>query len=78
LQGSGRGLILRCYHNIRLEGLRKIIKTLSQDNRYPGQDLNPKIEAGVLTTRPRRSVYYAEEQASLGKESYDLFIEFFP
>jgi hypothetical protein len=34
-------------------------KNLSQDSRSPGRDLKPgppEYEAGVLTTRPRRSV----------------------
>jgi hypothetical protein len=59
LEGSGCGLILRCYTSICLEGLRKITKKLSQDSRSPVRDLNPgprKYEAEVLTIRPRRSV----------------------
>jgi hypothetical protein len=34
------------------------MKTLGQDSRSPGRDLNPgspEYEAGVLITRPRRS-----------------------
>jgi hypothetical protein len=45
--------------DIRLEGLRKTTKNLSQDNWSPDGDLNPgppKYDAGVLTTRLRRSV----------------------
>jgi hypothetical protein len=38
---SGRGLILRYYPNICLQELVKLIKNLSQDNRFPGRDLNP-------------------------------------
>jgi hypothetical protein len=37
----------------RLKGLRKTPKTLGQDSRYPGRDLDlgpPKYKAGVLTT----------------------------
>jgi hypothetical protein len=48
---------------ICLEGLRKNTKNLSQDSRCPGRDLNlgpPEYEAGVLTTRPRRSVAWRE------------------
>jgi hypothetical protein len=59
LEGSCRGLILRKYFSIRLEVLRKITKNLSQDSRFPCLYLNPGLpeyEAGVLTTRPRRSV----------------------
>jgi hypothetical protein len=55
-EGGGRGLILRYYPSIRLEGLRKITKSLSQDSRSPGRDLNPgplEYEAEVLTTRSR-------------------------
>jgi hypothetical protein len=51
--------MLRCYPNIRLKGLRKITIDLSQDNRSLGRDLKPgppEHEAGVLTTRSRRSV----------------------
>jgi hypothetical protein len=50
---------LRYYPGIRLGGLRKTTKNLSQGSRSPGRDLNPgppEYEAGVLTTRPRRSV----------------------
>jgi hypothetical protein len=50
--GSGRGLILRYYLGIRLEGLRKTTKSLRQDSRghesYQGP---PEYEAGVLTLR---------------------------
>jgi hypothetical protein len=35
------GLIFRYYPGIRLEGLRKTTKSLSQDSRSLGQDLNP-------------------------------------
>jgi hypothetical protein len=48
------------YHGICTEGLKKITKSLTQDIRSPGQDLNPgpaEYEARVLATRPRRSVY---------------------
>jgi hypothetical protein len=58
VKGKGRGLILRYYPGICLEGLRKQRKTC-QDRRSSGPDLNlehPEYEAGVLTTRPRRSV----------------------
>jgi hypothetical protein len=44
---------------IRLEGLRKTTKTLCQGSRSPGRDFkpgSPENEAGVLTTRRRRSV----------------------
>jgi hypothetical protein len=40
-------------------GIEENHKKLSQDSRYPGQHLNPihpAYEAGVITTRPRRSV----------------------
>jgi hypothetical protein len=50
---------LRYYPGTRLEGVRKTTKSLSQDSRSPGRDLNPgpaEYEARVLTTRPRRSV----------------------
>jgi hypothetical protein len=41
LEGSGHGLILRCYPKIFLEELRKIMKILSQDSRSLGKDLKP-------------------------------------
>jgi hypothetical protein len=50
---------LRSYPGIYLEGLRKTMKTLSQDSQFPGRDLNPgppEYEAGVLTTHPRHLV----------------------
>jgi hypothetical protein len=53
MEGSGRGLILRYYPGIRLEGLRKTTKKLSQDSQSPGRDLNlepPEYKVGVLTT----------------------------
>jgi hypothetical protein len=43
-EGFGRSccdLISRYYSSIRMEGLRKAAKTLSQDSRSPGRDLNP-------------------------------------
>jgi hypothetical protein len=52
---SGRGLIFRYYPNICLQELVKLIKNLSQDNRFPGRDLNPwspKYDAVVLITQP--------------------------
>jgi hypothetical protein len=59
LVGSRRGLILRYYPNIRLEGLRKTTKISLTIAGRQGQDFNPgspEREAGVLTTLPRRSV----------------------
>jgi hypothetical protein len=41
MEGSGRGLICRCYPGIRLEELRQNTKNLSQDSRFPGRNLNP-------------------------------------
>jgi hypothetical protein len=54
--GSSRGLILRTYPGIHLEGLRKTTKTLSQNSRPQGRDLNsgPPENEGVLTIRLRR------------------------
>jgi hypothetical protein len=52
-------LILRYYPGIRPVGLRKTKKNLSQYKRCPGRESNKgplEYEAGVLTTRPRRSV----------------------
>jgi hypothetical protein len=56
MKGSGRGLILRYYPGICLEGLREITENLSQDSRSSCRDLKPGLpeyEAGVLTTRKR-------------------------
>jgi hypothetical protein len=41
--GSGRGITLRYYLGILLDGLRKTTKTLSQDSRSPG----PRPEPGT-------------------------------
>jgi hypothetical protein len=59
---------LRYYPNICLEGLRKTTKSLSQDSRSPGRDLNlgpPKYEAGVLTTQLQCSVENNEKHECL-------------
>jgi hypothetical protein len=64
LEGSGRGLIFRYYSGSHLEGLRKTKINLDQDSRSPGRNLNlgpPEYEAGILTTRPRRSVMFLEK-----------------
>jgi len=48
------GLILTYYPGIRLEGLRGTTKTLSQDSRSLGPDLNPgppKQEVGAIYNR---------------------------
>jgi hypothetical protein len=61
LEGSCRGLILRYYPNIHLEGLRKTTKYLYQGSLSPGQDLNlgpPEYTVGVLTTEPWHSVVW--------------------
>jgi hypothetical protein len=47
------------YPGNHIEELRKPTRNLSQDSRSAGLDLNPghpEHEAGVVTTRPRRSV----------------------
>jgi hypothetical protein len=46
------------YLGIRLEGLRKARKTLSQDSRSPSRI------GSMLTTRPRHSVVWLPELAS--------------
>jgi hypothetical protein len=43
MEGSGRGLILRHYPGMCLDGLRKTKKNVGQDSRSPGRDLNPKL-----------------------------------
>jgi hypothetical protein len=60
LEGSGCGLVLRHYPGLPLNGLRETTKKLSQDTQPPGRDLHPgpaEYKAGVLTARPRRSVF---------------------
>jgi hypothetical protein len=58
--GSKRSLPnLRHYPSIRLEGLRKITKDMSQDGRSQDRYLKPgppEYEVGMLTSRPRPSV----------------------
>jgi hypothetical protein len=52
MEGRGRNLILRYYHS--LEGLRKIMKILSQNSRSPDRYLKlgpPEYEAGIARTR---------------------------
>jgi hypothetical protein len=54
----------QAYLHILLDGLRKTTKNLSQDIGCPDRDLSPgppEYEAGVLATRPRRSVIYEKE-----------------
>jgi hypothetical protein len=54
LEGSGCGLILRHYPGIRLDGLRKTHKHLSQDSRSTGLDLNSgpsEYESELSATR---------------------------
>jgi hypothetical protein len=52
VQVSSHGLILRYYPGICLEELRKTMKSLSQDSRSQGRDLNPGPPEceGVLKT----------------------------
>jgi hypothetical protein len=52
VEGRCRDFILRYYPNV-MEVLRKTTKNFSHDSRSTG---SPEYEAGVLTTRPRRSV----------------------
>jgi hypothetical protein len=61
VEGIDRGLILRYYPSIYLEWLRKSLETLSQDSQSSGRYLNPRppeYVAGMLITRPRRSVSF--------------------
>jgi hypothetical protein len=61
VEGSDRGLIWRISGN-SLQGLRKTMSNLSQDSRSLGRDSNPglsKCEAGLLSGRLERSVYFA-------------------
>jgi hypothetical protein len=68
LVGSGRGLILRYYPGIRLEGLRKTTKKwvrLAGRRSRKCNPVPPEYEAGVLTTRPLRSVFCAQTQRKI-------------
>jgi len=68
LAGIGRDLIERYYPGIRLEGLRRTTKTLNQDSRCSGLDLNPEPlenESGVLTRIIRRCVVFVWEGEKL-------------
>jgi hypothetical protein len=59
LDKTGRSLILRYCPGIHMVELRKTTKNISHDSRFPNPDLNtgpPEYEAGVLTTRSRRSL----------------------
>jgi hypothetical protein len=62
---------------IRLEELSKTTKNLSQDSRSPGQHLKTRTqeyEAGMLTTRPRRSIgclfYFIQDRNNKCLKSY--------
>jgi hypothetical protein len=77
LEGSGRGLILRYYPGIRLEGLRKTTKSFGQDSRFPSRDLSPgppEYEARVLTIWPQRSVVNGKE---CGRKLSKLILRYF-
>jgi hypothetical protein len=41
LEGGDRGLILRYYPGICLQGLRETTKDLRQDKQYQGRNMNP-------------------------------------
>jgi hypothetical protein len=59
MEGRGNGF-LRHYPGISLDGLGKTMKSLTQDSRSPGRDLNPGLpeyKVGVLTTLLRRYVH---------------------
>jgi hypothetical protein len=59
VEDIGRVLRVTYYPSICLQELKKITKNLSQDSRPPVRDLKPgapEYKAGVLATRPRRSV----------------------
>jgi hypothetical protein len=73
-KGSGRVLILIYYPGIRLEGLRKTTKNLSEDSLSSARNSNPEppeYEAGVMITPPRRSV----SDPILYDRQYDVMFE---
>jgi hypothetical protein len=52
-----------------LESLRKTTKTLSHVSRSPGRNLNsgpPEYDAGMLTIRPRLSVFIEDDSELKG------------
>jgi hypothetical protein len=58
-EGSSCGLMLKYYPRIFPQGPRKTTENLGHDSRSPGREWNPgppEYEAGMLATRPRRSV----------------------
>jgi hypothetical protein len=73
MEGRCRCIILMYYPGIHLEKLRKTKINLTQENRSPGRDLNSKhseYEAGVLNTRPRRSVIQILSDSYSGAPSH--------
>jgi hypothetical protein len=59
MDGSVRGLILRYYLGIRLEVLRKTMKSLNHGSHSPGRDFNvgpAEYQTDVLTNGPLRSI----------------------
>jgi hypothetical protein len=59
VEGSGRGLILRSYKSICMEGVQKTTKNVCQDSYSPWRDLKqgpPEHEAGILPTESQRSL----------------------
>jgi hypothetical protein len=65
--GSGRGVILRYYPGIRLEGRRKSTNTLYQDSRTPGL----RIEPG---TSRRRSRSVNHSTTAFGSQQLDVLL----
>jgi hypothetical protein len=80
MEGNSRGVILRHFPSIYLEGLRKTTKTSVRiAGRSLCRDLNPgppKYEAGVLTTRQRCSVLicYRHQAEKVGNISRSLHV----
>jgi hypothetical protein len=69
---------LRHYPGICVEGLRKTTKILGQDNLSPGRNLNlgrPEYKAGMLTTRPRRSVFVTAVEHGRNPDTVVLLLD---
>jgi hypothetical protein len=65
--------MIRYYIDIFVEGLRKTVKSLSHHSLSLGQVLNsrpPEYEAGVLTTRPRRSAGGLRKTTKICSQDY--------
>jgi hypothetical protein len=71
--GNGRGLILKYYIGIRLEGLSKTISIAGRWCRHMNP-VSPKHEAGVLTARPGSSVVWIKRSSLENNATSNIYI----